>query len=505
MHLAEGRKLNNFVFCLLKKAALWVCLFLCLAQPALAQEWKFDEKTQRAYDLALNLQTNEVHELIPDPQSVQEHYVTALAEALELLITEDGEKFTQYEERFEQRLERKTKITSAYDLFLQAEIGLHWTFIHLKFGHEFDAALNLRQAYQTTQEIKKRFPNFTAIQKTSGLLDVIIGSVPEKYNWILGLLDMEGSVDMGLHELEAIRKSDHSLAFESNLLYAITQSFILQQTESGLKEAQAILQENPNNRLALFLGAALAMKNSNSEEALTLLQRLGDRPEGIPLYYADYLRGEIYLHKAQYLNSISAYRWFINHYKGQNYIKDAHYKIGICYWLNGNVMESEILFKQARNLGKETTEADRYAARSLADDLPHLQLTQARYAIDGGYYAQATKILDNLAPADLKSERDQVEYLYRKARVAHKTGALTTAKDLYLRTIERNGESPWYFAPNSCLQLGYIYMDEKDDTKAAFYFKRALEYSKHEYKNSIDSKAKSALAHISKKKKQARN
>jgi len=48
-------------------------------------------------------------------------------------------------------------------------------------------------------------------------------------------------------------------------------------------------------------------------------------------------------------------------------------------------------------------------------------------------------------------------------------------------------------------------MNESDDAKATFYFKKALEYKKHEYKNSIDSKAKSALAHIIKKKKQSRN
>src|SRR5690606_25036758 len=128
---------------------------------------------------------------------------------LELLITEDGEKFTLYEERFEKRLDKKTKVTSADELFLQAEIGLQWAFVHLKFGHEFDAALNLRQAYLTTQEIKKRYPDYTAIRKTAGLLDVIIGSVPEKYNWVLGLLNMEGSVELGLHELESIRVSDH--------------------------------------------------------------------------------------------------------------------------------------------------------------------------------------------------------------------------------------------------------------------------------------------------------
>ena len=88
-----------------------------------------------------------------------------LAEALELLITEDGEKYTEYEDRFEQRLERKTKLNTPDDIFLQAEIRMQWAFIYFKFGHEFDAALNLRQAYLTTAEIKETIPDFSSHTK----------------------------------------------------------------------------------------------------------------------------------------------------------------------------------------------------------------------------------------------------------------------------------------------------------------------------------------------------
>lgn len=477
------------------------CLFLWLPSIGQAQEWYFDGKTQEAYDLVLNLQPAEAHALIPEPKTIQEHYVMSLAEALELLLTEDAEHYTEYEDRFEKRLERKTKLTSAEDLFLQAEIGLHWAFVHLKFGHEFDAALNLRQAYLTTQEIKKRFPEFTAVHKTSGLLDVIIGSVPEKYNWVLGLLNMEGSVDEGLTELESIRRSDHTLAIEADMLYALVQGFILQHPEVGLETINAQLKERPTNRLALFLGASLAIKSSRSEEALDMLNSLEQQPQGLTIRYADYLKGEIYLHKGEYLNSISSYRWFLNQYKGQNYIKDAHYKIGLCYWLNGNTSDAQVQFKQARNVGKESSEADRYAARSITEsELPHIKLTRMRYFTDGGYYEEARKLVQVITPADLPTKRDKVEFAYRKARLFHKTNDAVNAKQFYRQSIELNGEESWYFAPNACLQLGYIAVAEKDKATAKAYFKKALEYKKHEYKNSIDSKAKSALAQLSDRK-----
>jgi tetratricopeptide (TPR) repeat protein len=182
-------------------------------------------------------------------------------------------------------------------------------------------------------------------------------------------------------------------------------------------------------------------------------------------------------------------------------MKDAHYKIGMCYWLNGNISDAQVLFKQARAAGKEATEADKYAARSLAEsELPNVKLTQARYSTDGGYYAQADALLQNIGQQDLPTLRDKVEYTYRKARLAHKTNQLNQAKEHYQQTIKQNGEEPWYFAPNACLQLGYIYRDENNLVQAKASFKKALEYKRHEYKNSIDSKAKSALAQLDKRK-----
>jgi TolA-binding protein len=187
------------------------------------------------------------------------------------------------------------------------------------------------------------------------------------------------------------------------------------------------------------------------------------------------------LHKGDYLNAISAYRWFINHYKGQNQIKDAHYKIGICYWLNGNVNDAASSFEAARSLGREVSEADKYAARSLADtEPPSRPLTRARYYTDGGYFTPARTILDSLELKDFQTLRDQVEFYYRKARLAHLSDNTDEAKKYYEMTIAVNGQGNWYFAPNACLQLGYISIAEGNNTAAEASFKRALSYNKHE-------------------------
>ncbi|HEU5148341.1 MAG TPA: tetratricopeptide repeat protein [Chryseosolibacter sp.] len=480
----------------IKKAAITACLFLLLPASIHSQDLDFDASVLAAYHSALNIDPAAAFRKIPEETAVTETYVTSFAEAVELLVTEDPTKFGQYEERFLKRLDKNIKGSPRDYQFLQAEIRLQWAFVYLKFGHELDAALRLREAYQIVQTCKSKFPEYIPIRKTSGLLQVIVGSVPDKYSWVLSLLNMSGSVSAGLAELHGVATSKSPLAREAKVLHALVKGFILSRPAEALTEMEQILADHRGNRLALFLGASLALKNASNEVAIGMLKELSQDTTGVPLYYADYLRGEAFLHKGDYLNSISAYRWFIGHQPGQNYIKDAYYKIGLCYWLNGNENDALAVFDEAREKGKEVTEADKSAARSLSDEKPpNVKLSKIRYLTDGGYYKEAEQLLAGIRSLDLDGPKDDAEYYYRKARLSHKLNRPDVI-ELYLETIRMTGQENWYFAPNACLQLGYIYQSQNRVKEATEYFQRALSYRRHEYKNSIDSKARSALAQL---------
>jgi Tfp pilus assembly protein PilF len=487
----------------LKKAGLITCLFLCSTiVTAQQQDWLKDAQSLKAYNLALNLQINDARELLKQVKTPEQIYVASLTDVLELLITEDEAKFETYEDAYEERLDLLENLepTNAETLFALAELRMQWAFTYLKFGHELDAAWNIRQAYLIVQECKKKFPAFLPIQKSSGLLEIMLGSVPEKYQWVMSLLSMKGSVDSGLKELEQVRKKSQVLNLETTLLYYLFEAFVLQRTESALLGFDEAIKINPDNRLALFLGASIAIKNSQSEKALTYFKKVKEIHGGLTIPYVNYQLGEVYLHKGEYESSIQSYQEFLSEYRGQNYIKDAYYKIGICFWLMNTQLESKKYFDLAKEEGKESTEADKYAARSLSESsYPNVKLLKLRYATDGGYYEAAKKIVEEATDKDFTLPKEKIEYTYRKGRLYHKTNSPNQAQKSYLETIEKQGEENWYFAPNACLQLGYLYVDQKQVKEAKKYFEKALSYKKHEYKNSIDSKAKSALAQLKKR------
>jgi tetratricopeptide (TPR) repeat protein len=91
------------------------------------------------------------------------------------------------------------------------------------------------------------------------------------------------------------------------------------------------------------------------------------------------------------------------------------------------------------------------------------------------------------------TKREKLEYLYRSARLYHKAGQVNEGITYYLKTIELSKDENYYFAPNSALQLGYIYLSRVEKEEAKKYFQLALSYKNYEYKNSIDNKAKAAL------------
>ncbi len=498
------RQLNKFkTIHHLKKAGFITCLFLwSIIGVSQQRDWLSDAQSYKSYNLALSLLVKEAREQLKEIKTPEHIYVASLTDAVELLITEDEIKFVKYEDHYETRLDLLENIdpSTAESLFAIAELRLQWAFIYLKFGHELDAAWNIRQAYVIVQECKKKYPAFLPIKKTSGLLAIMLGSIPEKYQWVMSLLNMEGSVDSGLKELEQVRNQSPALKLETTLLYYLFQGFILQQTESAILGFDETIKTHSNNRLALFLGASIAIKNSQSEKALTYLKKVNDTQDGLPVPYADYQLGEVYLHKGDYEPSIRSYEKFLSEYRGLNYVKDAHYKIGICYWLMNNTNEAGKYFEQAKEAGKESAEADKYAARSLGENTyPNVKLSKIRYATDGGYYQDAKKIINSVADKDITNSKEKIEFTYRKARLFHKSGSITEGQKNYLETIEEQGEENWYFAPNACLQLGYLFVDQKQPKEARKYFEKALSYKKHEYKNSIDSKAKSALAQLKKR------
>jgi tetratricopeptide (TPR) repeat protein len=108
----------------------------------------------------------------------------------------------------------------------------------------------------------------------------------------------------------------------------------------------------------------------------------------------------------------------------------------------------------------------------------------------------ANSLIEQIESSPLRPG-EQLELAYRKARNAHLSGQLKEASGYYEQVINNNQKlTATYFVPNSFLQIAYIKLTQRDTSEAIIYFNKVLEFKRHPYKNSLDSKAKIALETI---------
>lgn len=465
------------------QASLLTCFFYCTS---FAQTQK---EADAAYEQVMQLQFLKQPKALTS--SIDTDYVYELSHVLEIIAEEDDKLFLAYEEQFE-TIAASWKKKRENEPYL-AELYVLWAFAKLKMKQEFQAAMLIRKAYHIVTD-EQHSKNLKA-QKTKGLLYIMLGAVPEKYNWLLRVFSTQGNTTEGIQLLKSLYQAEHNQAWESGLWLALAQGYLLQEPQLGLTLADSLIQQKPNRSIAKLLAASLALKANQAEITLNYMDDLQTNQNVTPLFY--YLAGEANLCKG---NDVEAAAWFIRfnqQYKGTNLVKDAYFKTGLTYWLLNQNSIAKRYFTLASQNGVAHTEADKYAEKALATILESDKtLWRIRLFTDGGYFAKAKELVESKNESDFTSLKNQVEFYYRKARLFDKMKDTASAEKFYLQTIAKARKNHWYFAPNACLQMGYQYKSMNENEKACRWFNQALSYDKHEYKNSIDSKAKAALAQL---------
>lgn len=294
-----------------------------------------------------------------------------------------------------------------------------------------------------------------------------------------------------MKELHKVQQSDDFYSLEASLYSALLQSYLLNRTEEAVSNMEPLHEKN-KLFLVNYAYALILMKNAQGESAKQILDDVANRhpePFGIPQIY--YLYGEVYLQKNQPDLAIANYEKFLLNHNGQDLVKDACFKSGICYFIKGETEKSESFFAKAKVAGRTKNEADKYAALVLGRNL-HLNkdLLKLRYATDGGYYEKALKIHDDMDTTGFNNHEISGFY-YRSARLFHRIGELQKAEGFYHNTIKYQEEKSWYFAPNSALQLAIIYQSKNDNDAAKKYLHLINNYSGYPYQSSIRQKSKS--------------
>lgn len=473
-------------------------LFLLFGYFAQAQEPSANMK--QAYQEVLSMRLEPGKNLLKteSPQNPWRIYIENYADIIQLLVSDDVTLYKQLEKQEDERLNSLESLpqNNPYAQLFQAEIHLHWAFVKLKFGHEVSACWDIIKAYRLLESNQQRYPTFLPNRKCLGLLHVLFGSTPDQYRWVTNLLRLRGNVPQGMAELQEVVQKDPLFGQEAQLVSFLLQSYVVGMAEPQFDALKNFAKKHPQNATFQLFTTSILVKNNHSEDALYFLHH---HPEGngylsVPSFA--YLLGEVLIQKMQYSQAVVAYEQFLAMSSGQNFKKDVHYKLFLCGWLSAEHREDKTLITKILNTGSTITEPDRIAQKFAENyqkkQLPNPVLMKARLGFDGGYYTSALLVLNTLNESTL-NPYDQAEYTYRKGRILHKTNDIARATAFYEKALALSQTPKWYFGAAAALHLGYICREQGQKAKATAYFKQVIAYPKHEYKTSMDNKAKAAL------------
>lgn len=483
-----------------------VFLFLLIPMLANAQDFAWTPGLQRSYADLQKLNVQSAQQLLEHESTTNgiRIFVDDYADMLTLVSSDDDRAFATLSDREDDRLDvlKKLDENSPWKRVVQAEVRLHWAFMKLKFGKEMSASWDVIRAYKLLTENQKRFPNFLPTYKSLGTLHVMIGSVPDNYVWVANLLGLHGNVKQGQQELQRAQQ-DPIFRLEARLIDLMVRAYVVNFTDTDGQALQRLVNENPDNLLLHFFGATIEQKNGQSEQALTYLK---NRPTGkayLPLPIVDNILGDIYLQKSQYSSAASHFQHFLAIYKGQNFLKDSYFKLFLCHWLaNEPDTKSRPLLQQVLRTGRTTVESDKaaqkfaeaYFKKSLSPNANVLM--RARLASDGGFTDSALTYLRPYNEAKFTLPAEKAEYNYRMGRIYQRQNDPDAAIPYLNRALTLSEPEQLSFGATAALQLGYIYQRKNDRTRARSFFQKALSFKRHEYKNSVDNKARAGLSQL---------
>lgn len=489
------------------------------------------QETQKLYDEIFDLEFNyEIHQTDENNKiKTPLHLVVEdFRDILFIILTQDKKNYEKLENNEEIRLKKlekfskndsKNKYYKEYK-WAKAEIKLHWAMVKLRLDEKWASAWRVRQAYKLLLENEKEFPDFIEQKKSLALLQIVLASVPQKYQWALDLVGMDGDLKGGIKKLDESLATNHFFQKETFLWKALLQTYLLEENSTSNQIISNLLKKNPSEKLVLLVSSLILMKNESHKTALLAWQNYARKFQNNQLVFTkpehfslEYLLAELYFYTQNSKKAKFHYLSFLKNVKNKkvNFIKNSYYKLFLMDWfesksLNFNPKKNSFFVLISSN-GISKMAIDKQAKKFVEsvnefNQLPNKKLYQAKTLTDGGNYQRALETLNQISNLELQKYETQenfetvLEYKYRKARILDKLNQTNQTIPFYKKVIEysslHNQNEIHYFAANSALHLGFIY--QKTDKKLAkIYFEKAISFEGHQHENSITQKAKLAL------------
>ncbi len=447
----------------------------------------------------LNLQFAHADKLITeiggDPEMGFEMiYLRNYLEFLDALIAGDRSGYEKYLSGAKARLD---SIQSGYShlsvsLPMISAIHLQSSFLNALHGENFKAARNFYVAQRYYRQAESAMPGDPFNGKLEGLINIISGSAPAEYHWLMKIFGIRGDIQLGLDQLSEYHEGTSG---PDRLESCLILLYARQITGQGTGKQNDDCGEDTLT-LHRYFYAYHALKSGHSREVIELLDAWAQNTGEMALPLLDLLLGEALLNSTD-TGARDLLIRFLDRTRGDHYVKTGWHKLSWHYFLDGDSAAYHMARDNVIEKGNLILDADKQAFREASEDvLPNAFLLRSRLYFDGGYYRRSFEALQQINQGDLTRRKDSLEYTYRQARIADRLGKRDEAVSGYHEVIETGMGSTWYFPSNAALHLGMIYEERGDTAQALGFYQTCLKMNRSAYRNSIGNKAKLGIRRL---------
>ncbi len=480
-------------------------LILLFAFNCKAQKFDFNDNCIKAYQsfMALKVENGKQYlknEIATNRKNALPMVLMNYEDFISLTFNENPTEYKKRKPLLNQRinlLEYSDK-NSPYYLFSKGLLYLQWSIIRSKYGDYWDAAWDFRKSYLLFSENKKKFPAFKYNNVFLGTQEALISTIPSGYKWLSSILGLKGNMKNGMSMLKNYFMSNEVPFKEESYLYYI---YLKNYLENDIDGATSLIAshnlDTKNNMLYLFMAANLALNNKKASITENLILNRNKSKDYMTFPMLDYELADAKMKRLEYVGAIEFFQKYMNSSKSDFYIKDACLSIAYCYYLQGDIAKANTYKQKIKSIGKQEADADKQAHKfSTSGKFPDHELLKARLLNDGGNNNQALSILLVKDVKTLKTESEKLEYFYRLSRVYDDLNNDDKALEFYNYTIKIGSQSTDYFAARAALQAGYIFEKKGNKSEALRYFNLVLDMEDHDYKNSLDQRAKASINRV---------
>lgn len=485
----------------------YLLIALLLVSASVKANFDFNPNCINAYEHILGLQLNAAKGLIANEKKINPgnsipYLLDNYVDFFTILTSESRSDFERLKNNKTfriNRLEREDK-NSPYYLFALSEINLQWAITRVRFQEQFTAGLEINRAYKMLQENAKKYPAFIPNQKNLGMINALLGALPEGLKKTISAFGIRGNTQTGIHMLEDLvknlPKSTYSFYYEEVVfLLSFVKLDIVNDSDAYKSIIENTNQIDSSSLLKTYIRSYAGMKLSHNEDAISALNK---RPRGAqyqPYPYLDYLLG---MAKMRSLNQDASipFSYYLKNYNGINLEKDTYLSLAFLNLLKGDMSGYMNNIQQVKIKGYTYHDKDKQAFKEAGYPAPDRDLLKARLLFDGGYYDLALREIADRRIEDFKILRDKIEFCYRLGRIYDSKSREDAAIKFYQYAIRLGSKEPYYFAANAALRIGMIYEKRKDKSSAEKYYNTAIDMEDHDYESSIENKAREGLKRL---------